>query len=231
MNTSDFDRPPKIESDLGFETEDRMNTAKEKLADGLLQRSGPLSHLLKHSSVSEQQQKELVDLIGLATNFSILCGITDKFFHCRLFDQLPLYGSRHSRIMELDASSKAAQGDEDVDQVLENRLVVLMLRPSFSYKMRTLPVSLPTSEHVIAKAIVVVAKKEAPRPVVDEAMHGGAIAGRAEHHLFSNLPPDIAKKLKQPFKQQFEMYDDDGCPLSSRITPVGMVESLVIKDE
>ncbi|RDW61794.1 uncharacterized protein DSM5745_10466 [Aspergillus mulundensis] len=214
---------------LSFEMQGRMDTAKEKLTSLLLQ--GPLHLLLKHSSISKEQRNKLADIIMLATKFSIVCGITDKEFNFRLFDQLPLYGSRHSRMMEPDATSKAAQSDKDVDRVLENRLVVLTLRPVFTYKIGVQRMGPPSSEHVVAKAIVVLAKKEAPRPVVDEATHAGPAGSESKHHLFSNLDPGVADKLKKPFKHQFNMYDDDGDVASSNITPLGTVMSSVIKDE
>ncbi|KAL4807360.1 hypothetical protein BDV18DRAFT_137523 [Aspergillus unguis] len=205
----------------------KRDNATVHLVDTILNDSSPLRRLFKHDLVSEEQRKELLDLYALAGEFSVLCGVTTKGIQVRMWDELPLYTS-NNRLMELNATSNAARKDSDVDRTTESRLVVLMTRPSFSYLLGELKDGELAPEHVVSKAIVVVAKKETPvkleTPKTDSTERPANTA-----KLFGNFKPEIAAKLQEYFSSQYSEYDADGWHGVSWVKPLGCPTSILSK--
>ncbi|KAL4952770.1 hypothetical protein BDW69DRAFT_16776 [Aspergillus filifer] len=155
----------------GFETRGNKMRAQKRLISQLLDEcSSPLHPLLKDLSVSEEQREEMLDLFALASEFSTLCGVTDKEVQVRLFETLPLYdyGGQQNRLMSPHCSAHTEKhenedsADRNPEKNSHKRPAVIVLRPAFSYLVEDQVNGPLTNEHVICKTIVVVAETKPP---------------------------------------------------------------------
>lgn len=209
-------------SHFGEEMHGRIQIANQQLSNRLLDETSPLRFLLR-GPASEEQGKDTLELYSLASEFAILCGLSEKEMQIRMWDELPLFGKSQARMMELSSASKAAQKDnlKDVDRTLETRPVVLMLRPCFSYLVEPMFIGPETNEHVVSRSKVVVAKREAPVAVDPEARY------KKEQAIFSNFGPGIAEELENCFPCLSALYNSDGEPERSFVTPLGHTTDLL----
>ncbi|KAL4795526.1 hypothetical protein BDV19DRAFT_389122 [Aspergillus venezuelensis] len=155
----------------------------------------------------------MLDLFALASEFSTLCGVTAKEVQVRLFENLPLYDYRgqQDRLMSLHTNTNTEHENEDgADRSLEKnshkRPAVIVLRPAFSFLVEDLVNGPTTNEHVICRAIVVVADTKPPVGDLDGGLKIVMKKGAKEPadyekfpKLSDNYDPEIAAQLNDGF--------------------------------
>ncbi|KAL5338052.1 hypothetical protein BJX70DRAFT_398965 [Aspergillus crustosus] len=215
-------------ADIGHEARRRRGTAIGKLSDQLSDPSGPLSLLLKGKSASKEQKTELDDLCTQASEFSILCGLTELDFKIRKWKEIALYRDRGDRMLELASVSEVAQeGEIRVGRVVKLWPVVIMVRPPFSYYIEDLQDGPERNERVITPAIVVVAKHDAP--VFDpfkKVKRGERLEIPdfipSDRQVFAGFGPEIENKVNCYFPSLVGVYNNDRDYVEdARLVPLG----------